>query len=100
MAKVSSFDKPLPRGDVLQALLEPFDIVLDCTGDDNVLGLLGATWWSIPRLFLSASLGFAAVAIVKQLERTMAGDLRPGLHVLEQRNDDGVGFHVAAAEGL
>jgi hypothetical protein len=42
----------------------------------------------------------AAVATVKQLERIMAGDLRPGLHVLEQRNDDGVGFHVAAAEGL
>ena len=60
MSRISSHAAWLPRGDALQTLLEPFDIVLDCTGDDDVLRRLGAAWWSIPRHFLSASLGFAA----------------------------------------
>jgi hypothetical protein len=59
MSRISAHAAWLPRGDDLQTLLEPFDIVLDCTGDDDVLRRLGAAWWSIPRHFLSASLGFA-----------------------------------------
>jgi len=47
-------------GDRLQELLEPFNIVLDCTGEDEVLRRLAEAWWSIPRHFLSASLGFNA----------------------------------------
>lgn len=60
MSRISSRASCLPHGDDLQALLEPFDIVLDCTGDDDVLRHLGEAWWSIPRYFLSTSLGFAA----------------------------------------
>jgi hypothetical protein len=60
MLRISCHAGWLPRGDALQELLEPFDIVLDCTGDDDVLRRLSATWWSIPRHFLSASVGFAA----------------------------------------
>lgn len=60
MSRVSTHAASLPCGERLQQLLEPFDIVLDCTGDDEVLRRLGEAWWSIPRRFLSASLGFAA----------------------------------------
>ena len=60
MSHISSLAGWLPRGDSLQTLLEPFEIVADCTGDDDVLRRLGKAWWSIPRHFLSASLGFAA----------------------------------------
>jgi hypothetical protein len=60
MSHISSFAGCLPRGEELLALLEPFDVVMDCTGDDEVLRSLGETWWPIPRSFVSASLGFAA----------------------------------------
>jgi hypothetical protein len=60
MSRITSYPDWLPRGGNLQTLLELFDIVLDCTGDDDVLRRLGAAWWSIPRHFLSVSLGFAA----------------------------------------
>lgn len=60
MSRISTHTAPLPCGDRLQQLLEPVDIVLDCTGEDEVLKRLGETWWSIPRRFLSASLGFSA----------------------------------------
>jgi len=60
MSSIAAHAASLPRGAGLQKLLEPFDIVLDCTGEDEVLRLLGEAWWSIPRRFLSSSLGFAA----------------------------------------
>lgn len=60
MSRISPHADWLPCGEDLQKLLEPFDVVLDCTGDDDALRLLGEAWWSIPRYFLSASLGFAA----------------------------------------
>ena len=60
MAKISASEKQLPQGDALHAVLGRFDVVLDCTGEDEVVRRLGDAWWSIPRLFLSASLGFAA----------------------------------------
>lgn len=60
MSSISAHATSLPCGDRLQKLLEPIDIVLDCTGQDEVLRCLGETWWTIPRRFLSASLGFAA----------------------------------------
>jgi hypothetical protein len=60
MSRIASHAARLPRGDALRALLEPFEVVLDCTGDDDVLRLLGEVWWPLPRFFLSASLGFAA----------------------------------------
>lgn len=42
------------------ALLDPHDVVIDCTASDSVLSLLSRGWWPIPRLFVSFSLGFAA----------------------------------------
>ncbi len=63
MSRVNSLATPLPQGDALQTLLEPFDVVLDCTGDDDVLRRLDAAWWSVPRRFLSASLGFSAARL-------------------------------------
>ncbi|MBT8470689.1 MAG: ThiF family adenylyltransferase, partial [Deltaproteobacteria bacterium] len=60
MSRIISHATRLPRGDALRTLLEPFDVVLDCTGEDDVLRRLGAAWWSVPRHFLSASLGFDA----------------------------------------
>ena len=60
MARISSSPTCLPAGEELQKILAPFDVILDCTGEDDVLRRLGAGWWSIPRLFLSASLGFSA----------------------------------------
>lgn len=60
MSSISAHAARLPSGDCLQKLLEPFDIVIDCTGEDEVLRRLAEAWWSIPRRFLSASLGFAA----------------------------------------
>ena len=159
MSRITPLPERLPQGESLQILLEPFDVVVDCTGEDDVLRRLGAGWWSIPRLFLSTSLGFAAlrlfifeahascfpfeefhdavrpwlkreraqwteagetlegagcwsplfparsddvwlaaVATVKHLERAVAGESQHGLRVLEQRNDDVVGFQAIAAE--
>ncbi|WP_200333222.1 ThiF family adenylyltransferase [Thiocystis violacea] len=60
MSSISAHAASLPCGDRLQKLLEPIDIVVDCTGEDEVLRRLGDAWWTIPRRFLSASLGFAA----------------------------------------
>lgn len=60
MARISAHSGALPSGDLLQELLEPFDIVIDCTGEDAVLKRLAEVWWTIPIRFLSASMGFAA----------------------------------------
>ncbi len=64
MSSISAHAASLPSGNSLQKLLEPFDIVLDCTGDDDVLKRLGDTWWTIPRRFLSVSFGFAAKRLI------------------------------------
>lgn len=60
MARVRAHSGALPIGTRLQELLEPCGIVIDCTAEDGVLRQLAAVWWPIPRLFLSASTGFAA----------------------------------------
>lgn len=60
MAKVVVLAKQLPQGEALSTVLERFDIVIDCTGEDDVLRRLAGVWWSMPRLFLSVSTGFAA----------------------------------------
>ena len=64
MSSISAHSASLPSGDTLQKLLEPFDIVLDCTGEDDVLRRLCDAWWAIPRHFLSASFGFAAKRLI------------------------------------
>jgi len=60
MSHVIPYTRHLPRGEALQELLGPYEVVLDCTGDDDVLRFLSEVWWPIPRYFLSVSLGFAA----------------------------------------
>jgi hypothetical protein len=60
MSSISAHAVSLPSGNSLQLFLDPFDIVLDCTGEDEVLKRLGDAWWTIPRRFLSVSFGYAA----------------------------------------
>lgn len=58
---VSEFEIGLPSAvDAMVDLLEPFDIIIDCTGKDDVLLMLARGWWSVPRIFTSFSLGFGA----------------------------------------
>ena len=60
-ASVRSHEGRLPasRSD-LEQLLEDREIVLDCTGADEVLMALCQGWWSLPKLFMSASVGYEA----------------------------------------
>jgi hypothetical protein len=59
--EVFTHPKSLPTsGPEMEALLEPYDLVVDCTASDDVLQQLAQGWWSIPRLFVSFSLGFKA----------------------------------------
>jgi len=41
-------------------LIDPFDIVIDCSASDDVLSSLELPWWSVPKQFVSLSLGFRA----------------------------------------
>ena len=56
---VTEFEKGL-FGDARQVTdaLDPFDVVIDCSGSDVVLALLESGWWSIPRVFASFSMGY------------------------------------------
>ena len=38
--------------------LDPYDVIVDCTGSDDTLAVLAAGWWSVPRTFASFSMGF------------------------------------------
>ncbi len=59
--RISEVENELPLSvDAIVNLLEPFDVIIDCTGSDDVLLSLSRGWWSIPRLFASFSLGFGA----------------------------------------
>ena len=60
MAHITASTSALPQGRALAELLEPFELVLDCSGEDDVLRRLGAAWWPVPRSFVSVSLGVAA----------------------------------------
>lgn len=42
------------------ALLDPYDVLVDCTASSDALEMLSRAWWPVPRLFLSASVGHAA----------------------------------------
>lgn len=59
MSRISAHEHCLLNEKKLRSLLEEFDIVLDCTANNDVLRRLNQEWWPIPRHFLSASLGFA-----------------------------------------
>lgn len=42
----------------ISAQFDEYDVIIDCTSSDEALSLLGAAWWSIPRVFASFSLGY------------------------------------------
>jgi hypothetical protein len=44
----------------IEELLKDRNMVIDCTGSDEVIHSLGLGWWSLPRLFVSASIGYKA----------------------------------------
>ncbi len=44
----------------LSDALADFHIVIDCTAQDDVLDTLAGEWWPTPKLWVSASTGFAA----------------------------------------
>ena len=59
--KIEAVEHHLPSDSKLvHDRLEEADLVVDCTASDEVLQTMGAVYWSIPRWFVSASLGFAA----------------------------------------
>jgi hypothetical protein len=60
-AHVFGYDTSLPSTPGwTKELFDETDIIIDCTGSDEVIGLLSETWWPSPKLFVSASLGFKA----------------------------------------
>jgi hypothetical protein len=44
----------------VSSLLDAYDVVLDCTAENEVLQQIGELWWPIPKHFVSVSLGFKA----------------------------------------
>lgn len=52
------FEKLPSDTKTLEARLDRYDIIIDCTSSDSVLATLHRAWWSIPRTFASFSLGF------------------------------------------
>ncbi len=44
----------------LQQQLDLFDAVIDCSASADVIALLAECWWSVPRTFVSLSVGFSA----------------------------------------
>lgn len=57
--RVTEFTRNLPcDAKSIEAQLEDYDVVIDCTSSDEALMTLARAWWSIPRTFASFSLGF------------------------------------------
>lgn len=70
----------------LEELLEDRSVVIDCTGSEAVPIGLARAWWSIPRLFVCASVGYGATRtfLFKFLghafpEREFRGQIEPWL---------------------
>jgi hypothetical protein len=67
LMQISPFVEIASHGDGLPAspetignLLERYDAIIDCTASSDVLAVMAQAWWATPRLFLSASVGYAA----------------------------------------
>ncbi|MBW7876636.1 MAG: ThiF family adenylyltransferase [Candidatus Cloacimonetes bacterium] len=45
-------------------ILEPVDMIVDCTGSDEVIQLLSLNWWAIPKRIVSLSLGYKAQSLL------------------------------------
>lgn len=59
-AKIAIVGHHLHDPQTVHERLDDADLVLDCTGSDEIPVLLAATFWGIPRRFISASFGHAA----------------------------------------
>lgn len=58
---VEVYDEMLPpMPDDVHDLIKDCDIVIDCTASAEVPAILASTWWSIPPIFVSASVGYEA----------------------------------------
>jgi hypothetical protein len=61
-SKIVSVDSTLPiEAKKLEALLMDRKVVIDCSGGDDVIQLLSNVWWEMPKLFVSASVGYKAL---------------------------------------
>lgn len=57
--RVVEFGDTMPTDTkAIEAQLDEYDIIIDCTSSDVALSTLERAWWSIPRTFASFSLGF------------------------------------------
>ena len=96
MANITGLPDSLPADPKqLQDLLKDADVVVDCTGEDVPLKLLEAAQWSIPKLFVSASVGFAARRVFIHTTRAcsfplqdFAAKIKPWLDRDRQEWDD------------
>jgi hypothetical protein len=60
-ATIEAIETPLPPDvQLVHDRLDDADIVIDCTGADDVPLLLNEPYWSLPRRFISASFGYGA----------------------------------------
>lgn len=53
-------DKLPSSANDIREMLEESDVIIDCTASDTVHKLLSLAWWSVPRYFLSFSVGYRA----------------------------------------
>ena len=70
---------PLDRA-AMEELLGDRDVVVDATGADGVAHAIAGGWWSLPKLFVSASLGYAGRRVFAYLVR---GNEFPAAHFFE-----------------
>lgn len=59
-AKITILGHHLQDPQMTHDRLDDADVVIDCTGADEIPALLGATYWGVPRRFISASFGYGA----------------------------------------
>lgn len=58
--KVTALPHALPADQAaLVATFDAYDLIVDCTGADEVLFLLSEAWWAVPKVFASFSIGYA-----------------------------------------
>lgn len=68
---VKTLDQELPADiNIINEIFSEYELVIDCTGSDNVIMLLGMTTFSMPKYFASFSLGYRAERLYAQTERS------------------------------
>jgi hypothetical protein len=59
-AKIAIVGHHLQDPQTIHDRLDDADLVIDCTGSNEIPALLAATYWSVPRRFISGSFGYSA----------------------------------------